>query len=260
MQQKDKRKCLSIYLSIYLSVCLSVSLSVCLFVCLSVYVSRALCWTLAEFFSFLIFTQSVGLLGRGISPSQGRYLHIGQHRINADIHAWSGIRTHNPSVWASEDSSCFRQRGHCDRLVTLYRGPKPEPKNFWKQGVVCWAVIILYNSYDWLLSDLRHITEAAEISNMSLLDYALSSLVQFIRSNCWNKYLSDLRWRNEYCVWVCVTGLTWIPWRELMNSFACHTNLCSFIWMRRLFPAQPSRDADRKQRFITSPTGRTEID
>jgi hypothetical protein len=44
-------------------------------------------------FSFVIFfTQSVGLLGRVISPSQGRYLHTGQykHRINAhtDIHAF----------------------------------------------------------------------------------------------------------------------------------------------------------------------------
>jgi hypothetical protein len=29
---------------------------------------------LGRFFSFLIYTQSVGLLGRGISPSQGRYL------------------------------------------------------------------------------------------------------------------------------------------------------------------------------------------
>jgi hypothetical protein len=29
---------------------------------------------LDRFFSFLIYTQSVGLLGRGISPSQGRYL------------------------------------------------------------------------------------------------------------------------------------------------------------------------------------------
>jgi hypothetical protein len=44
--------------------------------------------------------QSVGLLGRGISPSQDRYLHSGQHkhRINADIHALSGIRTQDPSV------------------------------------------------------------------------------------------------------------------------------------------------------------------
>jgi hypothetical protein len=49
-----------------------------------------------------LFTHLLGLLGRGISQSQGRYLHTGQHkhRINAHthIHASSGIRTHNPSV------------------------------------------------------------------------------------------------------------------------------------------------------------------
>jgi hypothetical protein len=61
-------------------------------------------------------TQTVGLLARGISPSQGRYLHRRQHkhRINAhtDIHASSGIRTHDPSVRVSEDSSYLRPRGH----------------------------------------------------------------------------------------------------------------------------------------------------
>jgi hypothetical protein len=31
-----------------------------------------------------------------------------------NIHALSGIRTHDPSVQASEDSSCVRSRGHCD--------------------------------------------------------------------------------------------------------------------------------------------------
>jgi hypothetical protein len=66
-----------------------------------------------RFFSFLIlYTKSVGLLGRGISPSQGRYLHIEQHKhsINAhnkDIHASSGIPIHDPSVRASEDSLCL---------------------------------------------------------------------------------------------------------------------------------------------------------
>jgi hypothetical protein len=45
------------------------------------------------FFNFIIFlTQTFGLLGRVISPSQGRYLHTEQHdhRINAhtDIHAF----------------------------------------------------------------------------------------------------------------------------------------------------------------------------
>jgi hypothetical protein len=69
------------------------------------------------------FSQTVGLLGPVISPSQGRYLNIGQHqhRINAythtpNIHALRGIPTHDPSVRASEDSSCLRPRGYCDRL------------------------------------------------------------------------------------------------------------------------------------------------
>jgi hypothetical protein len=78
-------------------------------------------WLLLQFRN--LFTQMVGLLGRVISPSQGRYPHIGQHKqsINAhtDIHALSGIRTHDPSVRESEDSSCLRPRGHCDRLHTF---------------------------------------------------------------------------------------------------------------------------------------------
>jgi hypothetical protein len=46
------------------------------------------------------------LRGKGISPSQGLYLHtqLYKHRINAhntDIHALSGIRTHDPSDRAS---------------------------------------------------------------------------------------------------------------------------------------------------------------
>jgi hypothetical protein len=72
------------------------------------------------FSSFVIFfTQTVGLLGWVISPSQGRYLHTGwhKHRINVhtDIHALSWIRTHDPSVQASEE--CLRPRGHSDWLV-----------------------------------------------------------------------------------------------------------------------------------------------
>jgi hypothetical protein len=62
----------------YLSVCLSV----CLSIYLSIYGSTALCWALAAFSVSRSFTQSVGHLGRGIGPSQGHYLHIGQHRQN----------------------------------------------------------------------------------------------------------------------------------------------------------------------------------
>jgi hypothetical protein len=81
-------------------------------------------WPLLQFRN-LFFSQSVGFLGRGIRPSQGRYLHTGQHkhRINAHnkyIHALSGIQTHDLSVRASEDSSCLRPRSRCDRRSSVY--------------------------------------------------------------------------------------------------------------------------------------------
>jgi hypothetical protein len=73
---------------------------------------------LGHFFSILISTQLVGLLGWVISPSQGRYLHTGQHKhsINANRHPcleWDS----NPrsSVRASKDNSWLRLCGHCDR-------------------------------------------------------------------------------------------------------------------------------------------------
>jgi hypothetical protein len=72
---------LSIYLSVYLPTYL--------YVYLSIYGSLDFV-ELGRFSVSRSFTQSVGLLGRGISPSQGRYLHTGQHkyRTNAHIHPY----------------------------------------------------------------------------------------------------------------------------------------------------------------------------
>jgi hypothetical protein len=58
---------------------------------------------LGRFFSFLIHTQSIELIGGGLSPSQGRYLHTEQHkhRTNAQRHPcleWDS--NHDPSVRA----------------------------------------------------------------------------------------------------------------------------------------------------------------
>jgi hypothetical protein len=36
-----------------------------------------------------------------------------------NIHALNGIRTHDPSFRASEDSSCLRPRGYCDRPIIV---------------------------------------------------------------------------------------------------------------------------------------------
>jgi hypothetical protein len=52
------------------------------------------------------------------------------NRINADIHALSGFRTHDSSVQANEHSSCLRPRGHCDRRNSIWRDKKvPEGVN-----------------------------------------------------------------------------------------------------------------------------------
>jgi hypothetical protein len=69
------------------------------------------CWILAAFSVSWFYTQSAGL-GREISLSQAYYLQTEQHKHriiahNTDIHAWNGIRTHDPSVQVSEGSSCL---------------------------------------------------------------------------------------------------------------------------------------------------------
>jgi hypothetical protein len=76
-------------------------------------------WNSLFQFGFLDFRQSVGLLGRVISSSQGIYLYINTekrthtHTKILNIHALSGIRTHDPGFRASESSSCF------DRSATV---------------------------------------------------------------------------------------------------------------------------------------------
>jgi hypothetical protein len=70
------------------------------------------------------FSQTVGFLGRGISPLQGHYLHTGQHkhRINAYTHQtsmpWVGLE---PTIPASERAKTVHaiERGYCDRQFIL---------------------------------------------------------------------------------------------------------------------------------------------
>jgi hypothetical protein len=78
------------------------------------------------------FSQTVGLLGRVISPSQGPYLHTGQHKQNKrihtpNIHAFSGIRTHDPI-------SCLRLRGYSHRAIQIKSADftsETRALNFW---------------------------------------------------------------------------------------------------------------------------------
>jgi hypothetical protein len=90
---------------------------------------------------------------------------------HTDIHASSGIRNHDPSVLAGEDSSCLRPRGHCDRRTGMYSCSKME----------CTPN-----------SELEYI-RSSEVERVpgSELERITSSEVEFIRSSFhkWNVYL-----------------------------------------------------------------------
>jgi hypothetical protein len=75
-------------------------------------------WGLRPFIQFRNqFSHPVGHPGRVISRPQGRYLNTWQQKQNKgirtpNIHVLSRIRTHDPSVRASEENLCLRPPGY----------------------------------------------------------------------------------------------------------------------------------------------------
>jgi hypothetical protein len=69
---------------------------------------------------FLYLRQLVGLLGWGSARCKAAtYTGQHKHRISANIHASSGIRTHNPSVRGGKDISCLRMHSHCEQPCNI---------------------------------------------------------------------------------------------------------------------------------------------
>jgi hypothetical protein len=70
------------------------------------------------------YRQPVGLLGRGISPSQGLYLHTKQHKHRINAHRYPSIPGvgFDPTIRAFELAKTIhawdRVAGHCDRQYT----------------------------------------------------------------------------------------------------------------------------------------------
>jgi hypothetical protein len=57
-----------------------------------------------------------------LTSSQAHYYtenNTNTEQTHAYNDALSGIRTHDPSLRAGEDSSCLTTRGHCDRLENV---------------------------------------------------------------------------------------------------------------------------------------------
>jgi hypothetical protein len=82
---------------------------------LPIYGSTALV-DLGPFFSFLIYTQSVGLLGRGISPPQGLYLHTEQHKHRINEQTSMPVVGFEPTIPVSEQAKTVHA---LDRAVTV---------------------------------------------------------------------------------------------------------------------------------------------
>jgi hypothetical protein len=68
-----------------------------------------------------------------------------QKNADTHIHASSGIRNHDPSFRAVEDSTCLRLRGHWDRLTDLY-----------KQKIINVLPVSALNNYNLLHIILRY--------------------------------------------------------------------------------------------------------
>jgi hypothetical protein len=100
--------------------------------------------------------QLVGLIGRMIGPTQGLYLHTGQHNTKKDIHASSGIRTHDTTVRAAKYSTCLRPLSHWDRhalfLVGKPEGRRPlgRPRYRWKNNIRMYSREIGWKGVDWM--------------------------------------------------------------------------------------------------------------
>jgi hypothetical protein len=104
---------------------------------MALYVTHSLCMAVEPFGPWPLFPFSFLMLYTvGKTPSMGdqpvarlipthKTTQTENKRTQTDIHALSRIRTHDPSVQASQDISCLRPCGHCDGHFTshirLYR-------------------------------------------------------------------------------------------------------------------------------------------
>jgi hypothetical protein len=129
------------------------------------YVSTALFVGPWLFFSFLIL-YTVRLLGRGISPSRGRYPHTEQHKHRIGAHtlsnALSGIRTHDPYVRPSEDSSCLKLRPRTLRTELCEASHIVNRRRYFSVRIANIAYVALCVAFrprghcDWLSRRLHH--------------------------------------------------------------------------------------------------------
>jgi hypothetical protein len=181
----------------------------------------------------------VGLLGRGTSPSQGRYLHTEQHehRINAHKHLclkWDS----NPGsqCLSGEDSLCLWPRGHRDRHASSTGLAKKQhtalqPKNIgqpWKLGISALAPCSpIFRVAAWFRTLTRRQT-----LNMNHASY--------LASNCRLQFCITRRQREapsdaQHCMWTLYSRKTKYQMQGMPHALKrCCSRNCSYLWSSKV--------------------------
>jgi hypothetical protein len=147
----------------------------------SIYGSTALV-DLGRFFSFLIYTQSVGLLGLGISPSQGRYLHTEQHKHRINTHTHPCLEW-NSNPWSQSSSGWRRFIPQTVRPLWLARLHLPlKYKQIKWESVFTWRTSKINNSITENSNSLDKLTERwLSTPPLSCLYSAVDAMCPYVR-------------------------------------------------------------------------------
>jgi hypothetical protein len=193
-------------------------------------------WSL---FSLLIYSQSVGLIGRVISSLEGLYRNTGQHkhRINTythtpNIHALSGIRTHYHSIRATEDSSCLRPLGYRYLRETLSHILNRV------EGFMGYTLNHQFITAQLLLFTRKQLLEPLVTCPTNLQNFCMEyfsflfSQADFSRLSCWLIWLTFMTGCLDRVIWPDLTD--WSHWLTCYVHTGCSywsTHWVSKYWI-----------------------------
>jgi hypothetical protein len=107
-------------------------------------------WTLATFSLSLSYTQLVRLLGRVISPSQGRYLHTGQHKQNKRTQTsrpWFGFEPTTPEFYRAKTVHVSDRRATVIGMSSRYNSELQE----WASETHKLIIVKWWDNTIWML-------------------------------------------------------------------------------------------------------------
>jgi hypothetical protein len=134
---------------------------------------QSFCWTSAP----LSVSEILYTVGRNSLTGSARHKATTYTQNNTDIewthtyiHALSGIRTHDPSVRVSEDSSCLRPCSHWDQHITYTN--RPECTN-----AICFLILVIHIFLFWVCFHVHLFIFLCPCALPYLLDYSMPYLI-----------------------------------------------------------------------------------